>query len=189
MKKLIAAGIAAALSASAFAAPGVYIQGDVGAAKVKAKNGDVSGSKSGFSPRVSVGYDFGNNFRTAIDYTHYKQDKYGNGAAGESGKTKFHSIGISGIYDIPVAGPVKPYVGGRVGINRVSDKYTETGVGYRYESTYKKTKTGIGAMAGVAYEVTDNLALDAGYRYNYWGKFDDAKVHTHEGSVGVRYKF
>lgn len=189
MKKLTAAAIAAALSASAFAAPGVYIQGDAGVARIKAKDGDYSASKSGFSPRVSVGYDFGTNIRGAVDYTHYKEAKYGNGAAGESGKTKFHSIGFSGIYDIPVSGPVKPYVGGRVGINRVSDKYTETGVGYRAESSYKKTKVGVGAMAGVAYEVTDNLALDAGYRYNYWGKFDDAKVHTHEGSVGVRYKF
>lgn len=52
-----------------------------------------------------------------------------------------------------------------------------------------KTKMGIGALAGVSYEVTPNVALDAGYRYNYWGKFDGLKTQSHELSAGVRVTF
>jgi opacity protein opA58 len=48
---------------------------------------------------------------------------------------------------------------------------------------------GIGALAGVSYEVTPNVALDAGYRYNYWGNFEETKIQSHEVSAGVRVKF
>ena len=44
-------------------------------------------------------------------------------------------------------------------------------------------------MAGVSYEVTPNVALDAGYRYNHWSKINNVKLHTHEVSAGVRVKF
>ena len=44
-------------------------------------------------------------------------------------------------------------------------------------------------MAGISYDINQNIALDAGYRYNYWGKFDDVKVYSHEVSTGVRVKF
>ncbi|WP_228068106.1 MULTISPECIES: hypothetical protein [unclassified Neisseria] len=61
-KKIFAAAVFAALSAPVFADPGFYIQGDAGVSKLKIKydDGD-SMSKSGFSPRITVGYDFGNN--------------------------------------------------------------------------------------------------------------------------------
>ena len=192
-KKLMAVVAAFALSAPVLAAPGVYVQGDIGAAKVKAKNG-ASVSKSGFSPRVTVGYDFGNNIRAGVDYTHYKNLEYGRTAGNTSlsGEAKFQSVGVSAIYDIPTASPVKPYVGARLGINRVSDDFTQTTSGATnsvYTSSVRKTRTGVGALAGVGYEVADNLTLDAGYRYNHWGKFDNVKVNSHEASVGVRYKF
>lgn len=54
---------------------------------------------------------------------------------------------------------------------------------------YLETKTGVGIVAGVGYDITQNIALDAGYRYNYWGKFDGVKVDSHEVSAGVRVKF
>ena len=43
-------------------------------------------------------------------------------------------------------------------------------------------------MAGVSYEITPNVDLDAGYRYNYWGKFEETKLQSHELSAGVRVK-
>ena len=70
-------------------------------------------------------------------------------------------------------------------VNHASTK-VETANSY-YER--KETKTGVGVMAGVSYEVTPNVALDAGYRYNYWGKFDGLKTQSHEVSAGVRVKF
>ena len=84
---------------------------------------------------------------------------------------------------------MKPYVGGRVALNRVSFDTTENGTGYTEHYHHRETKTGIGIVAGVGYDITQNIALDAGYRYNYWGKFDGVKVDSHEVSAGVRVKF
>ena len=61
--------------------------------------------------------------------------------------------------------------------------------GYHTTETFRKTKTGLGVMTGIGYDITQNVALDAGYRYNHWGNFDGMKVHTHEVSAGVRVKF
>lgn len=70
-------------------------------------------------------------------------------------------------------------------VNHASTK-VETANSY-YERS--DTKTGVGAMAGVSYEVTPNVALDAGYRYNHWSKINNVKLHSHELSAGVRVKF
>ena len=96
---------------------------------------------------------------------------------------------MSGIYDFDTGTAIKPYVGARIGINRVSLEATETAPGFYEKGTYTKTKVGLGAMVGASYDISDNIALDAGYRYNHWGKFDGVKVHTHEVSAGVRVKY
>ncbi|ATD65238.1 autotransporter outer membrane beta-barrel domain-containing protein [Neisseria weixii] len=187
MKKmsLIVAGVL--MSAHVLAAPGVFVQGDVGVSKVKIKD-EGSLSKNGFTPRLTVGYDFGNNVRAGVDYTHYKNFEYNLLPKG-NGKAKFQSVGISAIYDFDMYQSVKPYVGARLGINRVSNDWVEEGNNYKKAGSYRKTRTGAGVLAGVSYDVAQNVALDAGYRYNYWGKFDDVKVDSHEASVGVRVKF
>lgn len=193
-KKIFAVAVSLALSAPVFADPGFYIQGDAGVSKLKIKYDDGDSiSKSGFSPRVTVGYDFGNNWRGGVDYTHYKTIKYGgakpNSDAYESGKAKFQSVGVSAFYDFPVSETVKPYLGARVGLNRFSDKYHYSN-GYRsYSESESETKTGVGVLAGVGVNVTDNITVDAGYRYNYWGNYEFTKLHTHELSAGVRVKF
>jgi len=74
-------------------------------------------------------------------------------------------------------------VGARVAVNHASTK-VETANSYHER---KETKTGVGAMAGISYDVT--VALDAGYRYNHWSKINNVKLHTHEVSAGVRVKF
>lgn len=182
---IIVAGLLA--SAHVLAAPGVYVQGDIGVSKVQAKTDGESVSKSGFSPRLTVGYDFGNNIRVGVDYTHYKNYTYEE--PGVSGKAKFQSVGVSAIYDFDIAQPVKPYVGARLGINRISENWVEEGDNYKESTSIRETRTGLGVLAGVSYDVAQNIALDAGYRYNYWGKYDETKVHSHEASVGVRVKF
>ena len=192
MEKVLTALIALSISTVALAddSRGFYIQGDVGHSTVKAKAGEDSVKVKGFSPRLSAGYDFGD-FRVAADYTHYKTLKEHEQDSSNTfdSKTKFQSVGVSAIYDFDLNSPVKPYVGARVGINRVSfDEHSKTATHSETE-TYRGTKTGIGALAGVGYDITENVALDAGYRYNYWGKFDGLKVHSHEVSAGVRVKF
>lgn len=184
MKKVMVTLIALSLPtfALADATKGFYVQADAGHATVKQKANNASGSVKGFSPRISAGYDFGD-FRVAADYTHYKSEKINTASFDAEGK--YHSAGVSAIYDFDLEAPVKPYVGARVAINHASAK-VKTANSY-YERS--DTKTGVGAMAGVSYEVTPNVALDAGYRYNYWGKMNSVKFHTHEVSAGVRVTF
>lgn len=186
MKKVLFAVAALALSAGALADAGVYVQGDLGSARIVTDDDSVSR----FSPRLSVGYDFGNNIRAAVDYTYYKSEKYNDQSADGWGKgeTKFNSIGASVFYDFPVHEQVKPYVGARLGVNKVSAEYIDIDG----KEKYSASKTGFGVILGVGYNVTENVALDAGYRYNHWGKYDDYgsfKLHSHELSAGVRVKF
>lgn len=160
---------------------GYYIQGDLGLAHVRAdsKFNSVKQSynESNFLPRASVGYDFGN-ARVAADYTHYgKVDGNANNAHAE---TKAQGVGVSAIYDFPT-GRFQPYVGARLAANRI--KRTENSV--TRHSTEKDTKVGAGVLAGVGYQIDNNMSLDAGYRYNHL----DSDLNAHEATVGLRYKF
>lgn len=193
MKKVLASLLVLALPAVALAddSRGFYVQGDLGHASVKGKVYGESATAKGFSPRLSFGYDFGD-FRLAADYTHYKSRSESgriSSSTGYEAEAKFQSIGVSGIYDFDLNAPVKPYVGARVGFNRVSFDTSEYSPGFTEHYHTRETKTGVGVVAGVGYDITQNIALDAGYRYNYWGKFDGVKVDSHEVSAGVRVKF
>ena len=192
MKKVLATLVALSLPAVVLADDnrGFYVQGDLGHSTIKTKDDGGKGSAKGFSPRLSAGYDFGD-FRVAADYTHYKTRK--DHEQGPSytldSKIKLQSVGVSAIYDFDLNSPVKPYVGARVGLNRFSYDDDDRREGYHATETFRKTKIGLGVMTGVGYDITQNVALDAGYRYNHWGNFDGIKVHTHEVSAGVRVKF
>ena len=184
MKKALVTLIALSLPtfALADATKGFYVQADAGHATVKQKANNASGSVKGFSPCISAGYDFGD-FRVAADYTHYKSAKIN--VPSVYAEAKYHSAGVSAIYDFDLQSPVKPYVGARLGLNHSTHKYQTTG----QTAERKDTKIGVGAMAGVSYDVTQNVALDAGYRYNHWSKINNVKLHTHEVSAGVRVTF
>jgi len=192
MKKILTTLIALSISTVALAddSRGFYIQGDLGHSTLKTNDEGGKTSAKGFSPRLSAGYDFGD-FRVAADYTHYKtlKDHEQGRYYTLDSKIKLQSVGVSAIYDFNLNSPVKPYVGARVGLNRVSFDTTEYSSNFieRYET--RKTKTGLGVMTGIGYDINQNIALDAGYRYNHLGKFDGLKVHAHEFSTGVRVKF
>ena len=192
MKKILATLVALSLPAVALADDnrGFYVQGDVGHSTLKTNDEGGKTSSKGFSPRLSAGYDFGD-FRVAADYTHYKtwKDHEQDSSHTLDSKIKLQSVGISAIYDFDLNSPVKPYVGARVGLNRFSYDDDYRRADYHATETFRKTKTGLGVMTGVGYDITQNVALDAGYRYNHWGNFDGMKVHTHEVSAGVRVKF
>ena len=192
MKKILATLVALSLPAIALADDnrGFYVQGDLGHSTLKTNDEGGKTSSKGFSPRLSAGYDFGD-FRVAADYTHYKtwKDHEQDSSHTLDSKIKLQSVGVSAIYDFDLNSPIKPYVGARVGLNRFSYDDDYRRADYHATETFRKTKTGLGVMTGIGYDINQNIALDAGYRYNYWGKFDDVKVHSHEVSAGVRVKF
>ncbi|QEY24411.1 opacity family porin [Neisseria animalis] len=192
MKKLLLTAVLTGLSGVA-AANGWYVQGDVGASKLQAKEegGKIKDTKP--YGRVSVGKDLGN-FRYAFDYTYFgtlkNTDNYGTDGYHKA-KLNAHSAGISGFYDFHNTTPLTPYVGLRASLNYLSlDTNGETDT-VQYSHSHDKTQVGIGGLVGAQYQFTDKLAANAGLEYNYLGKVGpvDTKISQYGANVGLRYNF
>lgn len=192
MKKTVFAMALASLALSTSAFANVYVQGDLGYSRTKIE--DVK--KNRFEPRLSVGYKL-QDFRLALDYTHYadiKESYYFTDGQGTE-KLKIYGVGLSAIYDIPVQSALKPYVGVRVALNRL--KYTDNwvatnasaGVTSQAQDSYSKTSFGYGAIVGVNYPLLQNLKLNAGLEYNHLGSIFDSNVKNYGVKVGLRYDF
>ncbi|HFB6938397.1 TPA: opacity family porin, partial [Neisseria gonorrhoeae] len=102
------------------------------------------------------------------------------------------SLGLSAVYDFKLNDKFKPYIGARVAYGHVrhsisTKKTTEflttagsPGVvpgGYKVSTTpgaHQESnsirRVGLGVIAGVGFDITPNLTLDAGYRYHNWGR-------------------
>ncbi|HFB9950648.1 TPA: outer membrane beta-barrel protein, partial [Neisseria gonorrhoeae] len=120
------------------------------------------------------------------------------------------SLGLSAVYDFKLNDKFKPYIGARVAYGHVrhsisTKKTTEFLTVARNRvtvpGTYKVSTTpgahqesnsirrvGLGVIAGVGFDITPNLTLDAGYRYHNWGRLENTRFKTHEASLGVRYR-
>ena len=70
-----------------------------------------------------------------------------------------------------------PYVGVMLGLSWLSldDKH--------------KLRPSIGAGFGAAYQINENITLDAGYKYSYLGKIYGMKVRSSDLLFGVRFAF
>ncbi|WP_172762476.1 opacity family porin, partial [Neisseria gonorrhoeae] len=122
------------------------------------------------------------------------------------------SLGLSAVYDFKLNDKFKPYIGARVAYGHVrhSIDSTKKTTGFltvarnrvTVPGTYKVSTTpgahqesnsirrvGLGVIAGVGFDITPNLTLDAGYRYHNWGRLENTRFKTHEASLGVRYRF
>ncbi|HFB9376765.1 TPA: outer membrane beta-barrel protein, partial [Neisseria gonorrhoeae] len=114
------------------------------------------------------------------------------------------SLGLSAVYDFKLNDKFKPYIGARVAYGHVrhsisTKKTTEFLTVARNRvtvpGTYKVSTTpgahqesnsirrvGLGVIAGVGFDITPNLTLDAGYRYHNWGRLENTRFKTHEAS-------
>ncbi|HFA6533933.1 TPA: outer membrane beta-barrel protein, partial [Neisseria gonorrhoeae] len=121
------------------------------------------------------------------------------------------SLGLSAVYDFKLNDKFKPYIGARVAYGHVrhsisTKKTTEfltvAGTPGRVPGVYKASTTpgahqesnsirrvGLGVIAGVGFDITPKLTLDAGYRYHNWGRLENTRFKTHEASLGMRYRF
>ena len=107
-----------------------------------------------------------------------------------TGSLENNSIMLNAYYDIDTGTKFTPYVGAGIGMAHLKAK----------DDDWHKSKTTFAwqAGAGVSYAMTNNIALDLGYRYNDYGdvtidyddyakeKFDST---SHEFLFGVRYTF
>ncbi|HFC5047139.1 TPA: opacity family porin [Neisseria gonorrhoeae] len=121
------------------------------------------------------------------------------------------SLGLSAVYDFKLNDKFKPYIGARVAYGHVrhsistkktTEFLTTAGSAGVVPGSYKVSTTpgahqesnsirrvGLGVIAGVGFDITPNLTLDAGYRYHNWGRLENTRFKTHEASLGVRYRF
>ncbi|MGJ4848045.1 opacity family porin, partial [Neisseria gonorrhoeae] len=121
------------------------------------------------------------------------------------------SLGLSTVYDFRVNDKFKPYIGARVAYGHVrhsistkktTEFLTTASTPDAVSGAYKVSRTpgahqesnsirrvGLGVIAGVGFDITPNLTLDAGYRYHNWGRLENTRFKTHEASLGVRYRF
>ncbi|HHF5122038.1 TPA: opacity family porin [Haemophilus influenzae] len=171
MKKLLIVTMLSTLALSAQAQ--WYVQGDLGASKIDITDLNSSDSPS-FTQRISVGYAFDKNFRLAVDYTNYGKVT-ANYADVVDVSLKGKSLGLTGFYDFDLA-DFKPYVGVRVSTNEAD--VTANARYYRIEAFATETRIGIGALAGVQYKLTDNVALNTNIEYN--------RLASNVSDVGVK---
>ncbi|HGN6849223.1 TPA: opacity family porin [Neisseria gonorrhoeae] len=122
------------------------------------------------------------------------------------------SLGLSAVYDFRANDKFKPYIGARVAYGhvrhsidstkKITGLLTTASTPDAVSGAYKVSRTpgahqesnsirrvGLGVIAGVGFDITPNLTLDAGYRYHNWGRLENTRFKTHEASLGVRYRF
>ncbi|HFA4374697.1 TPA: outer membrane beta-barrel protein [Neisseria gonorrhoeae] len=122
------------------------------------------------------------------------------------------SLGLSAVYDFDTGSRFKPYIGARVAYGHVrhsidstkktteivttvgSNKAADTVlVGISTQNAHHQSnsirRVGLGVIAGIGFDITPNLTLDAGYRYHNWGRLENTRFKTHEASLGMRYRF
>ncbi|ENV6937598.1 outer membrane beta-barrel protein, partial [Neisseria gonorrhoeae] len=114
------------------------------------------------------------------------------------------SLGLSAVYDFDTGSRFKPYAGVRVAYGHVRHSIDSTkktikvttvpstapnGAVTTYNTDPKTQndyqsnsirRVGLGVIAGIGFDITPNLTLDAGYRYHNWGRLENTRFKTHE---------
>lgn len=193
MKKLILA--VTLVSASTLTHAGTYIQANAGFSSFEFDTGhDNNISDDTVSYGIAIGNAMENGARVAVDYHSLARDKV-NFGENSYAKAKIESVGLSAIYDFKNGTPLTPYIGVKVSANRLGFDGENFGitdgvsrVDFEY-AHYRNTQVGLGAVAGVQYQLSQNVALDGAVEYNYLGKFDGIKLTQYGAKAGVRYDF
>lgn len=198
-------------SAMAMSTPNLYVQADLGYSHTTAKANANSIKGGDGLGRVAIGTATGQ-MRYAADYTHFggaDHTTHGTrvvnaneipfipaGTYGLESTTEIdaQSLGVSAYYDFASTGKLTPYVGARIGFNRLSvetDHELQQGFAdYDLHDTAKhKNNIGGGVSVGASYRVMPTLAVDVGAEYNHLGKVEDYTVNQYGAKVGVRYQF
>lgn len=115
-------------------------------------------------------------------------------------KVKAQSLMLNGYYDFKNTSKFTPYVSAGVGVTRIKNESIDIEYS-NYSFSKSDNHFTWSAGVGVAYNITNNVALDASYRYVDAGKFkfsqdfsDDSqsvkyKLTSNDYALGIRYNF
>ena len=175
----------------------------------------INDTDSVFGGSIALGYDFGKNcnapIRTELEYAGFSKAEakknFSDPLLGSmSLKQSFNvqTLFANAYWDINTKSQFTPYVGGGLGMGIVKTKGT-AGVSGFSDSTGSRTVTDFAwnIGAGLGYDITDNWALDVGYRFVGLGSvktktYDDGvaslygktnNLFQHQISLGLRYTF
>jgi opacity protein-like surface antigen len=151
----------------------------------------------GFGLGGVLGYDFGH-FRAdaEIAYRYNSLDGIQGPAETFEGHSSALSYMANAYFDIPVDWPVKPYIGGGVGVATVMVDLDEIGVGNIADES--DTVLAYQFSGGVGYDINPKTTLTLGYRYfatddqefvDRFGTNTIWEYQSHEINIGVRYLF
>jgi opacity protein-like surface antigen len=150
---------------------GIYFRGDVGASWL---DWSTATSPWAFTGGAGVGYQFDPNFRTDLTW-----DWSGNYTVAPGADVKTSVVMGNIYYDWKNDSAITPYVGAGVGYGWQWDNNGAVG---------NNQGMAVGLAAGVAYDMTNNLALDVGYKFHDIVS-SGTSVPEHQGTVGLRVKF
>lgn len=196
-----------------------YLRGDLGYAINASVDGEIKGpdgkhtlsgtdAKDAWTLGAGFGYRFNDYVRTDLTFDYRDQVNYtGSCNNGSAPNTKVASI--SGLANVYVeAGEwygFAPYVGAGVGAawvnveNKAQSSFSSCGLTSVEKTSEDDWTFTAAAMAGVGYRVTDQLVVDAGYRYSWLDSFSSGiitdtgtkltfkDVAYHEFRIGFRY--
>ncbi|MEM8770452.1 MAG: OmpA family protein [Pseudomonadota bacterium] len=161
---------------------------------------------------TSIGYAWGNNFRSELEYSYRTADIdqidpqagfSGLPSGSISGDTRVHAIMVNTLYDFEgVSSLVTPYIGAGVGLASVNHDITGSTPGFSIDYADREFDLALQGIAGVAVNLTENLFLDLSYRYfrTSGATFEDSVVNgvpseiearsdSHNAFVGLRWNF
>lgn len=196
------------ISSAALAAdPNWYVSGAGGATWFEQADGEVNGNSletsfdTGYVFLGAGGYRFGNGFRAEGEFGYRRSStdstQINSGPEFNSdGSMSALSFMANGYYDFDVGMKIKPYIGGGIGVARVSAN------DIRINSTQlvddSDTVFAYQAIGGLGYDLTQNLTAFVEYRYfatvdpsfnaSNGGNYD-SQFMSHNALLGVRYHF
>jgi outer membrane protein OmpA-like peptidoglycan-associated protein/opacity protein-like surface antigen len=151
--------------------------------------GDVEGEGNA-AGSLGVGYDFGNNWRLEVDGSQLWDDL---GAIGDASNTeadiRYNTVMLNAIYDFSDFGAWEPYVGAGIGVARAKLSASAHSFGDLSNPSaalrnpacpnadvcvFTSHDNGVAwqLLAGLGYEISDNLTWDTQYRYLNVGELD-----------------
>lgn len=170
---------------------------DTGNIRTNGRSRDVD-TDLGFVGLGSFGYAFGNGLRAEIEggYRQNSLDQWGNTNV-DGDMSAWHTM-LNAIYDFDLDSRFTPYVGAGLGAAFVSVDMENNAAGVNHDDM--DVAFAYQAIVGMGYDITDNIAVTADYRFFHALDLDDA-LSSGQGSgpgddylnhsfvLGLRYAF